>query len=478
MDDPHVLDDDRGLSRREATVALAGGFVGLFGTYWDDAWHTDRGRDAFSSPPHVALYAGVVVGLAVAIRWARRERHGGPWWRAAFPGRRMAVACWGALAVLVSAPVDEFWHSAYGRDAVLWSPPHLLAISGSVALLAGLVLGMEPGTTRAQLGAALALGAFLVPVMEYEADVPQFAAALYLPVVVLGLSLGRPVIVAAVGGRWPLTAAAVPYTAFRMLAVGGLAALGHSTPIVPPILLSALVIDAAARLGRWWVDAAAVGVGVAITYVPVLALLPVTPAGGGADLLVGVLLAVGAALAFALPRGGLGRPVLTGGMAASVAVIALASPVAAHDPGQGDVIGEVELRVAVDELEFDVTADFPDANCAGDPVSIVGRRGGRTIRIPALLREGCVAVGELMVDEPGRWFVYVAQRREEAWVPVEAGGTRIVSATREFYRRPAPPAGATQPVAGVVLVAAAIALVVATARAATATATRVGALGA
>jgi hypothetical protein len=104
--------------------------------------------------------------------------------------------------------------------------------------------------------------------MEYEADVPQFAAAFYLPAVVLGLTLARPVIVAAVGSPWALTMAAIPYTAFRLLTVGGLAALGHSTPIVPPILLGALAIDAAARLGRSWVDAAALGLAVPITELP------------------------------------------------------------------------------------------------------------------------------------------------------------------------------------------------------------------
>ena len=116
----------------------------------------------------------------------------GRWTEVVSPGRRAAVACWGGLAVLARAPVDELWHREYGRDAVLWSPPHLLAMSGSAALLAGLVLGMPAGTTRARLGSALALGAFLVPVMEYEADVPQFGAALYLPVVVLGVALARP----------------------------------------------------------------------------------------------------------------------------------------------------------------------------------------------------------------------------------------------------------------------------------------------
>lgn len=474
MDDRLVQNGDRELSRREATVALASGFVGIFGTYWDDAWHTDRGRDAFASPPHIALYAGVLVGLAVALRWARPATHGGRWWNAVSPGRRTAVACWGALAVLASAPVDEFWHTAYGRDAVLWSPPHLLALSGSAALLAGLVLGMQPGTTRARLGAATALGAFLVPVMEYEADVPQFDVAWYLPVVTLGVTLARPVAVAAVGRRWPLTSAAVGYTAFRVLAVGGLAALGHSTPIVPPILLTAVVIDITARLRRWWVDAAAVGVVVPITYVPMLALLPSAPAIRGADLLVGVVLSVAVTFAVALPGGGLRRPVLTSGVAVVVATVALALPAAAHDPGQGEVIGEVEFRVVVDELELDVAADLPDDNCRGESVSIIGRRGGRATRIPARMLDGCLAAGVLKVDEPGRWFVYVAEGRLEGWVPVEAGGSRIVSDTRELYRRPTSPAGATQPLAGIVLVAAAVALVVATNRAATArtTATR------
>lgn len=460
------MHDERGLSRREATVALAGGFVGLFGTYWDDAWHTDRGRDAFASPPHLALYAGVLVGLGVVLHWAGRERVGGGWWRAALPGTRTAVACWGGLAVLVSAPIDELWHTAYGRDAVLWSPPHLLAISGSAALLAGLVLGIEPGTRRAHLGGALALGAFLVPVMEYEADVPQFGAALYLPVVVLGLGLARPVLVAAIGERWPLTTAAVPYTAFRLLTVGGLAALGHSTPIVPPVLLAAVALDAVSRAGRWWVDAAALGVGVPLIYAPALTVLPASPAGRGSDLAVGIALSVVAALAVALPGGGLGRRALTGSVAVAIATVALALPAAAHDPGQGERTAEVELRVTVDDLRLDVTADLPDDRCPGDPVTIVGRRGGRSTRVDAHLLDGCVATGVLTVDEPGRWFVYVAQGREEAWLPVQAGSNGTVSDTRDLYRPPTPPAGAAQPLAGVTLVATAVALLVATSRAA------------
>lgn len=355
----------------------------------------------------------------------RAARDGG-WAGVIHPGSRAALACWGGLAVVASAPVDEFWHRAYGRDAVLWSPPHLLAVSGSAALLAGLVLGMPVGTTRARLGSALALGALLVPVMEYEADVPQFAAALYLPVVVLGVTLARPVAVAAVGGRWPLTGAALPYTAFRLLVVAGLAALGHRTLTVPPILLAAVAIDAMARAGRRWIDPVVVGVAVPTTYVAVLAVLPGARALRGSDVVIGVALSLAAALVGALPGGLLRRPGVAGGVVLAMATLALAIPAAAHDPGQGDLVGSVAFRVTVDGLALDVAADLPDRECPRESVAIVGRRGGRTIRVRARVLADCIAVGALSVDEPGRWFVYVEQGHLEGWVPVEAGGRRTV----------------------------------------------------
>ncbi|HKQ02899.1 MAG TPA: hypothetical protein VJ735_21470, partial [Actinomycetes bacterium] len=72
----------------------------------------------------------------------------------------------------------------FGRDAVLWSPPHMLAIFGSLALLVGFLTGAQPDTPRwilTGLGALL-LGGAAVPVLEYETDVPQFSETLYLPV--------------------------------------------------------------------------------------------------------------------------------------------------------------------------------------------------------------------------------------------------------------------------------------------------------
>ena len=51
--------------------------MSLFGTYWDDAWHTDRGRDSFFAAPHLALYAGVFVAL-VGVSLAGDET--ATWW--------------------------------------------------------------------------------------------------------------------------------------------------------------------------------------------------------------------------------------------------------------------------------------------------------------------------------------------------------------------------------------------------------------
>ena len=153
-----------------ATLALtvAGGVLALLGTYWDEAWHTHVGRDSFFSPPHLALYAGVVVALAGVWWWAVRvQRVAG---RAALRRNRpLLVAGAGAATTLVAGPIDEAWHAAFGRDSVLWSPPHMLGVIGMIALAAGVLAGVSH--TRHHRAWSLALGAglvgaALVPVME------------------------------------------------------------------------------------------------------------------------------------------------------------------------------------------------------------------------------------------------------------------------------------------------------------------------
>jgi hypothetical protein len=47
---------------------------------------------------------------------------------------------------LAALPIDAAWHAAFGRDAVLWSPPHMLAVFGSLALLVGFLASARPDT--------------------------------------------------------------------------------------------------------------------------------------------------------------------------------------------------------------------------------------------------------------------------------------------------------------------------------------------
>jgi hypothetical protein len=50
-------------------VVVAAGSAGLFATYWDDAWHTDLGRDQAFIPPYLLLYGSMAVIGAVVAAW-------------------------------------------------------------------------------------------------------------------------------------------------------------------------------------------------------------------------------------------------------------------------------------------------------------------------------------------------------------------------------------------------------------------------
>jgi hypothetical protein len=118
------------------------------GGAWDVSWHRSIGRDTFWTPAHMAIYAcGVLAGvicsyLILATTFGRSERM-----KAASVnvlGLRAPlgafVAAWGGLAMLTSAPFDNWWHAAYGLDVKIVSPPHTLLILGIRSVGAGIVL--------------------------------------------------------------------------------------------------------------------------------------------------------------------------------------------------------------------------------------------------------------------------------------------------------------------------------------------------
>jgi len=103
------------------------------GGAWDVWWHRMVGRDSFWEPPHIMIYGGVM--LAVALGFAAWRIHRNTLWR------NIALAL---LAIpLVVAPFDEVWHAIFGKEDItsvwiIWSPPHValvLAIVWAFVLL-------------------------------------------------------------------------------------------------------------------------------------------------------------------------------------------------------------------------------------------------------------------------------------------------------------------------------------------------------
>src|SRR3989442_10170842 len=115
------------------------------GLIWDISWHSTVGRDTFWTPAHMAIYLGGLVGGCVggwlAIKQtfldAAGERAAGVSVFGARAPLGAWVAMWGAIAMLTSAPFDDWWHNAYGLDVKIVSPPHALLGFGVFGISVG-----------------------------------------------------------------------------------------------------------------------------------------------------------------------------------------------------------------------------------------------------------------------------------------------------------------------------------------------------
>src|SRR5687767_15160310 len=129
-------------------IVLAASVSIVVGLIWDISWHRSIGRDSFWSPPHLleqlaAIVAGTSCGWVVlratfagnAADHARSVRFWG------FRGPLGAWVCiWGTLAMIASAPFDNWWHNAYGLDVKIISPPHMVLAWGMIAIQVGAML--------------------------------------------------------------------------------------------------------------------------------------------------------------------------------------------------------------------------------------------------------------------------------------------------------------------------------------------------
>ncbi len=123
----------------------------ITGLIWDICWHLSIGRDGLFSPPHLVIYLGAVVSGIFSGYEVLRNTFAGS---AAEKSRRVkiwgyfysslgALFCiWGALAMLTSAPFDDWWHETYGLDVTILSPPHTVLALGIIGVQFGAIVSV------------------------------------------------------------------------------------------------------------------------------------------------------------------------------------------------------------------------------------------------------------------------------------------------------------------------------------------------
>jgi hypothetical protein len=196
------------------------------GAHWDVSWHRSIGRDTFWTPAHIAIYlCGVLAGIACGYLIFRTTFEKNAPSRAnavhvlGFSGPLGAFLCaWGGVAMLTSAPFDNWWHNAYGLDVKIVSPPHTLLVGGVMAVEVGALFLIMAAMNRAagqprlygHLQALLLYIAGLMMVltmffrMEYTEDVWLHRSLPYTAVAI-GVPLYYAAVWKAARHRWAVT---------------------------------------------------------------------------------------------------------------------------------------------------------------------------------------------------------------------------------------------------------------------------------
>jgi hypothetical protein len=250
------------------TVSL---LIAVFGFYWDVAWHIDHGRDdgPFGTPAHYFIIVGLV-GIAIAgvtsLTLDTDDHPAGirlPKLGRVSIGGALLTLC--GLVALAGFPLDDVWHTLFGQDVTLWGPTHIQMIGGaSLATIAAWML-REEGSRRAPelhrnaldrpglAGRAARIadyavgGSVLIGLStlqgEFDFGVPQFRAVYHPLLVMLAASIALVASRIRTGRGGALASVAV-FLAVR----GGLTlligpGLGRTTLHFPLYLAEALLVE-------------------------------------------------------------------------------------------------------------------------------------------------------------------------------------------------------------------------------------------
>ena len=212
------------------------------GGAWDVSWHRSIGRDTFWTPAHMAIQAcgvmaAIICGyLIVADTFGRSAKVKAT--SVNVLGFRAPlgafIAAWGGIAMIASAPFDNWWHAAYGLDVKIISPPHTLLILGMRAVSVGILFLILAAMNRASndsmdagqrtfkslqylllyIGGLIVCGQMFF-LMQYTWDVELHSVA---PYIAMGIAL--PIAFAMLSQasryRWAATTTAAVYMIFAI----------------------------------------------------------------------------------------------------------------------------------------------------------------------------------------------------------------------------------------------------------------------
>ena len=214
---------------------VAGISSGVIGGHWDISWHMSVGRDTFWTPAHIMIQmTGVLVGVACGYMILTATFGGDETAQNAsvkiwgFRGPLGAfIATWGCVAMLTSAPFDNWWHNAYGLDVKIVSPPHTLLSLGSfaikvgaLALMAGLMNRSAEKVQRTLMWLSVFVGAVCVSQLVTILTIPTWPANMHTAKCYLAVAIAIPPVLIApswsLARRWACTLVATTYTAIAL----------------------------------------------------------------------------------------------------------------------------------------------------------------------------------------------------------------------------------------------------------------------
>ena len=126
-------------------LVASSALMGL-GTAWDVHWHWTVGRDWFWTPPHMLLYSGSALAgfLAFLVVFRTSIERGSPGVVTMF--RSLLSRGYGSVAIgsalmITAAVFDDIWHRTIG-DRNIWSPPHVMGVTGAIIITLGTAIAL------------------------------------------------------------------------------------------------------------------------------------------------------------------------------------------------------------------------------------------------------------------------------------------------------------------------------------------------